>query len=120
MSGINNVVKGDGCVLKRWVCRSQPCFVSRVYVCVCVCFYFLIVFYLHCSIALLFCVCALKHFEVSSGVNRAKSVKLCSSSHCTWAFRRPDRTNNLHRALPSLPSTKPVSAQQGGSVCSAR
>lgn len=34
MSGINNVVKGDGCVLKRWVCRSQPCFVSRVYVCV--------------------------------------------------------------------------------------
>lgn len=45
------------------------------FACMCVCFYFLIVFYLHCSIALLFCVGALKHFEVNSGVNRAKSVR---------------------------------------------
>lgn len=27
MSGINAVLKGDGCVLKKWVCRSQRCFV---------------------------------------------------------------------------------------------
>lgn len=107
MSGINNVVKGDGCVLKKWVCRSQPCFVLRV--CVCVCFYFLIVFYLHCSIALLFCICALKHFEVSSGVNRAKSAKLCSSSHCTWAFLRPNQTTRTisTERCPAFPPQNP-------------
>lgn len=32
MSGINDVLKGDGCVLKKWVCRSQ----SRFVLCVCV------------------------------------------------------------------------------------
>lgn len=48
MSGINDVLKGDGCVLKKWVCRSQLCFVLCVCVCVCVSLYFLIVFYLRC------------------------------------------------------------------------
>lgn len=116
MSGINDVLKGDGCVLKKWVCRSQPRFVLCV-VCVCVCLYFLIVFCLHCRItsdgALLFCPCALKR-------------KWCEN--CEVIFHeiapgalRPDRMNSkLHRVLPSLASTKPVSAQHRDSVCSVR
>lgn len=34
MSGINDVLKGNECVLKEWVCRSLPCFV--LFACVCV------------------------------------------------------------------------------------
>ena len=37
MSGINDALKGNGCVLKEWVCLSQTCFVLCVHVCVCVC-----------------------------------------------------------------------------------
>lgn len=48
--------------------------------CVCVCvFYFLIVFYLHCSVALLFCICALKRSQMSSGVNQEKKLRVLLS-----------------------------------------
>lgn len=64
MSGINDVLKGSGCVLKKWVCRSQH---PLCFVCVCF-FYFLILFYLCCRIAgvnaLPRCSYALKHKEV--------------------------------------------------------
>lgn len=36
MSGINDALRGNGCVLKGWVCLSQPRFVLCVCVCVCV------------------------------------------------------------------------------------
>lgn len=68
MSGINDVLKGYGCVLKKRVRRSQPRFVLCVCMCVCMC-----VFLFPDSVlsslqkklemqhaALLFCPCALK------------------------------------------------------------
>lgn len=94
-----------------------------VYVCVCL-FYFLIVFYLHCRIiwdvALLFASPPLC-FEVL-GVQLMWKVWSCFSWDCTWCSKtRPDHMNSkLQQVLPSLPSTKPISAQHGDGVCSVR
>lgn len=123
MSGINDVVKAYGCVLKKWMCHYQPYFV----LCACV---FLVFFLfpggvlsaaeclemhhtLFCFVFLFLLVC----FEViASNVTDNESVKLFfilrSAAHMN---RKPDQI------LPSLLSTKLISTQLNRDiVCTVR
>lgn len=107
MSGINNVVKGDGCVLKRWVCRSQPCFVSRVYVCVCVLLFpdSVLSSLQHCFALL--CLC----FEAFWGKFRCKTCEKCKvmfflTLHVGVSKTRPHEQSPPSVAQPSLHKTR--------------
>lgn len=97
--------------------------------CVCLCVYMCFFLFsdsvlsslqnnLRCCFALCF---APLCFE-ALGVQVMWKVWSCFSWDCTWCSKtRPDHMNSkLQWVLPSLPSTKPVSAQHGDSVCSVR
>ncbi len=122
MSGINDVLKGDGCVLK-WE-MGVPFSAPLCFVCVCVCVSFL---FPDCVLSLLQnnsrCCFALSRLCFEALADRFEWCEECEVIFHKIApvALRPDHMNGkLHRVLPSLPSTKPVSAPHRDGVCSVR